>query len=106
MLSLQLYLKISFNLQYGKFPSIVRLSLALKSSEASPKYGKTQINSLLEKFQFPYESSHSWIIVWNIVWNSLLGKFQFPYESSHNWSIVWNYCEVKFKLTHVCVYLV
>ena len=42
-----LNLKIIFNLQNGKFLSIVRPSLVLKSSEALPKYGKTQINSLL-----------------------------------------------------------
>ena len=47
VLSLYLDLKIIFNLQNGKFLSIVRLSLVLKSSEALPKYGKTQINSLL-----------------------------------------------------------
>ena len=47
VLSLHLDLKIIFNLQNGKFLSIVRLSLVLKSSEALPKYGKTQINSLL-----------------------------------------------------------
>ena len=47
MLSLHLDLKSTFNLQYGKFPSIVRLNVVLKSSEASPKYGKAQINSLL-----------------------------------------------------------
>ena len=35
-----------FNLQNGKFLSIVRLSFVLKSSEALPKYGKTQIKSL------------------------------------------------------------
>ena len=43
VLSLHLDLKIIFNLQNGKFLSIVRLSLVLKSSEALPKYGKTQI---------------------------------------------------------------
>ena len=47
MLSLHLDLKIIFNLQNGKFLSIVRLSFVLKSSEALPKYGKTQIISLL-----------------------------------------------------------
>ena len=47
VLSLHLDLKIIFNLQNGKFLSIVRLSLVLKSSEALPKYGKAQINSLL-----------------------------------------------------------
>ena len=47
MLSLHLDLKTIFNLQNGKFLSIVRLSFVLKSSEALPKYGKTQINSLL-----------------------------------------------------------
>ena len=35
VLSLQLDLNFTFNLQYGKFPSIVHLSLVLK-------YGKTQ----------------------------------------------------------------
>ena len=40
VLSLHLDLKIIFNLQNGKFLSIVRLSLVLKSSEALPKYGK------------------------------------------------------------------
>ena len=43
----RLDLKIIFNIQNGKFLSIVRLSFVLKSSEALPKYGKTQINSLL-----------------------------------------------------------
>ena len=43
MLSLPLDLKITFNLQYVKFPSIVCLSLVLKSSEALPKYGKMQV---------------------------------------------------------------
>ena len=45
--SLHLDLKITFNLQYDKFLSEVLLSLALKSTETLPKYGKTQINSLL-----------------------------------------------------------
>lgn len=44
MLSLHLDLKITFNLQYGKFPLIVRLSHVLKSSKGLPKYSKTQIN--------------------------------------------------------------
>ena len=47
MLSLHVDLKIILNLQNAKFLSIVRLSLVLKSSEALPKYGKTQIISLL-----------------------------------------------------------
>ena len=46
MLSLHLDLKIIFSLQNGKFLSIVRLSFALKSNEALPKYGKTQVNSI------------------------------------------------------------
>ena len=46
MLSLHLDLKITFSLYYGKSPSIVRLSLVLKSSENLPKYGKTKVNSL------------------------------------------------------------
>ena len=45
--SLHLDLKITFSLQGGKLSSIVRLSFVLKLSEALPKYGKTQINSLL-----------------------------------------------------------
>ena len=45
---LHLDLKITFNLQYGKFPSIVWLSLeVLKSTEVLPRYDETQINSLL-----------------------------------------------------------
>ena len=48
VLSLHLDLKITFCLQYGKFLSIVRLSLVLKSSESLPKYDKMKGNSLLE----------------------------------------------------------
>ena len=47
VLSLHLDLNIIFSLQYDKSFSIVRLSLALKSSESLPKYGKTKVNSLL-----------------------------------------------------------
>ena len=43
MLSVYLDLKITFNLQYSKFP----LSLVLQLSEVLPKYGKTPINSFL-----------------------------------------------------------
>ena len=38
VLILHLDLKITFNLQYGKFPSMVCISLVLKSSEALSKY--------------------------------------------------------------------
>ena len=48
VLSLHIHLKIAFNLQYGKYLSIVRLSLFLKSSESLPKYVKKKVNSLLE----------------------------------------------------------
>ena len=47
MLSLHLDLTITFSLQFGKSFSIVRLILALQSSESSPKYGKTKVSSLL-----------------------------------------------------------
>ena len=43
MLSLHLDLKIIFSIQYGKFPSLVHLSLILKSSEVLAKYRKTQV---------------------------------------------------------------
>ena len=48
---------MTFSLQYGKFPSIVHLSLILQSSEVLPKYGKTQVNFLLEtmKLRFLYK---------------------------------------------------
>ena len=46
-LSQQIHLKIIFSLQYGKFPSIVRLSFILKSSGTLRKYCKTQVSSLL-----------------------------------------------------------
>ena len=65
MLILHLDKKITFSLQYGKFLSIVRLelvlksseslpivhlSLVLKSSESFPKYCKTKVkNALVEK---------------------------------------------------------
>ena len=52
MLSLQLDQKVSFNLQYGKFYLIVRVSLALISSEVLPKYNKTQIKLPLDKELF------------------------------------------------------
>ena len=47
VLSLHLDLKITFSLQEDKLSSIVRLSFVLKLSESLPKYGKTQIKSLL-----------------------------------------------------------
>ena len=47
VLSLHLDLKITFSLQYSKSLSVVRLSLALKSSESLPNYGKVKVNSLL-----------------------------------------------------------
>ena len=51
MLRLHLDLKIIFSLQYGKSLSMVRLSLALKSNESLPKYGKTKVNFLLETME-------------------------------------------------------
>ena len=48
VLSLDLDLKIIFNLRNVKSLSIVRLNLALKASEVLVKCGKMQINSLLE----------------------------------------------------------
>ena len=50
-------LKFTFSLQYGKFPSIVRLRLVLQSSEGLPNYDKTQVNFLLGtmKLRFLYK---------------------------------------------------
>ena len=116
MLSLHLDLKSTLNLQYGKFPSIVRLSLVLKSSEALPKYSKAQINSLLGIMKLRslwiYSLFKKNLIKWardygDMYWVIMLtSKFQFPDESSHKWSIIWNFCEVKLQLTHVITYLV
>ena len=46
MLSLQLDIKITFSLQYGKSLCVVCLSLVPKTIEILPKYAKTNINSL------------------------------------------------------------
>ena len=91
MLSLHLDLKIIFNLQNGKFLSIVRLSFVLKSSEALPKYGKTQINSLLGTVKLRFLWTNS---LFKTFWYNdsrdygdnycvliLTSKFQFPDES-------------------------
>lgn len=48
LLSLHIDLKIPFSLQYGKFPSVVLLSLVLKFNEVWPKYGKTKVTPLLK----------------------------------------------------------
>ena len=47
MLNPHLNLKVTSNLQNGKFPSSVRLSFVLKSSEGFFKYDKTKVNSFL-----------------------------------------------------------
>ena len=52
MLTSHLDLKITFNLQYGKSLSIVRLSLVRKSVESLPKYDTTKVNSLVTNVFF------------------------------------------------------